>query len=322
MCLENQQIIGVRGLCEVGETYKYYLDDLNGITYQNLAKTAVASQTASSLFTTAIQEGIKGTISDILFSTPSPIQFNNISNVYYHRDFTETIQTGFVGSRGLTVSINRSTQIQYSSPVVRTIYIKTATDTTDLIINVISNGVVVYTETIPTVVAGSVYTLSPNVTIKESSFSIEFDQTSIDVYQAAFNSDYQCCGKVSNYINGFDYLLNKSLGRFRVTGGFGVSADIDLACDEEKLTCTLLPYFGEEVRWKAGIYLANAVLVSDRLTLFTINNKEDILQLAESWNAEYQTKLKRKASQVLNSLRGTDSCCFKQMGITRGVQLV
>ena len=322
MCLENQTTIGVRGLCEPDETFKYYLDDLNGITYKNYAKVATASKTASSLFNKAIEYGIQSTMNDILFSTPSPIQLNSISNVYYHRDFTDTILSTFTGQRGLEVSITAPTQIQYSSPIIRRVYIKTATDATDLEVNINVNNVSVRTEVLPTVVAGETYIIELNETIKERSFSITFDQTGIETYQAEYNSQYQCCGSVSNYSNGFDYLLRKKLGRFRVTGGFGVSADIDLACDQEKLTCTLLPYFGEEIRFKAGIYLANEVLVSDRLELFVINGKEDILELAKAWQKDYSSRLKRKTPAILNSLRGTDACCFQKIGISKGIQLV
>ena len=321
MCLTNQTTIGVRGLCAVGETYRYYLEDLNGITYQAYAKVAMASKTASSLFQTAITEAIKSTMSDIMYSTPSPIQFNNISQVYYHRDFSDTVQPVFAGERGLEVVINHPTQIQYSSSIVRTVYIRTVTDQVGLVVNLNVNGVIQRTETIDTI-AGQVYELQLNETVKYKSFSITYDQTTVETYQANFSTDYQCCGKVTNYINGFDYLLNRSLGKYRVTGGFGVSADIDLACDEEKLMCTLLPYFGEEIRWKAGIYLANEVLVSDRLELFVMNNKEDIMQLAESWSKEYNEKLKRKVPMILNSLKGTDRCCFKVMGLSKGLQLV
>lgn len=321
MCLINQTTIGVRGLCTEGESFKYYLDDLNGITYQNYAKVAVASKTASSLFSKAIEEGIKNTMSDIMYSVASPIQFNNVTQVYYHRDFSDKVQPVYTGERGLDVVINNPTQVQYSSSIIRTVYIRTVTDQTGLIVNVNVNGVIQRTETIDTV-AGQVYELQLNEVVKYKSFSITYDQTTVETYQALFSTDYQCCGKVSNYINGFDYLLNRSLGRYRVTGGFGVSADIDLACDEEKLMCTLLPYFGEEVRWKAGIYLANEVLVSDRLNLFTINNKEDILQLASAWSKDYEDKLKRKVPHILNSLKGTDQCCFKVMGIRKGVQLI
>lgn len=323
MCLANQTTIGVRGLCGIEETYRYYLDDLNGITYQNYAKVAVAGDTASSLFSKAIEEGIKTTMSDIMYSTPSPIQFGAISKVYYHNQFTDTIQPVFAGDRGLIVSINNVSQIAYSSSYVRTIYVKVATDTPSLIVNVTdNNGVVVFTYELKNVVAGIEYTIEANIKVSTKVFTITFDQTTIETYQAQFNSQYQCCGKISNYINGFDYLLNRSQGRYRVTGGFGVSADIDLACDEDKLMCTLLPYFGEEIRFKAGVYLANEVLVSDRLELFVMNNKEDILQLAQEWNKDYDEKLKRKVPHILNSLKGTDSCCFKVMGISKGVQLV
>ena len=322
MCLLTQRTIGVKGLCGPNETFKYYLEDLNGITYQNYAKVATASKTASSLFTQAIDYAIQSTMSDILFTTPSPIQLNSISNVYYHRDFSETVLPVFIGQRGLEVTINHPTQIQYSSPIIRRVYIKTATDAVDLAININVNGVVVRTEIIPIVTAGQTYTIELNETITQRNFSVTFDQTVIETYQALYNTQYQCCGSVSNYTNGFDYLLNRTLGKFRVTGGFGISADIDLACDQDKLTCTLLPYFGEEIRFKAGVYLANEVLVSDRLELFVMNNKEDILEVAKSWQKEYNGRLKRKVPAILNSLKSTDACCFKQLGISRGIQLV
>lgn len=321
MCLENQRIIGVRGLCEEGETYKYYLDDLPGITYQNTAKTAVASKTASSLFAKAIEQGINSTMTDALYTINSPIQFNNVSNIYYHRDFSDAVQPVYAGERGLNVSMTYPTQVQFSSAIIRRVYIKTNTDVVGLVVNINVNGNIQRSETID-VLAGQEYTIELNETIRYKDFSITFDQTTVETYQASFNSDYQCCGKIINYRNGFDYLLKRSLGRFRVTGGFGVAADIDLACDEEKLMCTLLPYLGEEVRYKAGIYLANEMLVSDRLNLFTINNQEDIANLASSWSAEYQERLKRKVPQLLNSFRNTDKCCFKTLGITKSIQLI
>jgi hypothetical protein len=320
MCLTNQTTIGVRGLCVVGETYRYYLDDLNGITYQNYAKVAVAGDTATSLFSKAIEEGIKTTMSDILYSTPSPIQFNNISQVYYHRDFSDTVLPVFVGERGLDVVINHPTQVQYSSSIIRTVYIRTVNDQPGLVVNLNVNGVIQRTETIDTI-GGQVYELHLNETVKYKSFSITFDQTLVETYQALFSTDYQCCGQVPNYRHGFDLILNKKPGKYRITGGFGVSADIDLACDEEKLICTLLPHFGEEIRWQAGIYLAQEVQVSDRLELFVMNNKQDIAALAQVWNNNYEEKLKRKVPMILNSLKGTDQCCFKVMGVRIGVQL-
>lgn len=321
MCLLNQKTIGVRALCGPDTFFKYYLDDLNGITYQNYAKVAMASKTASSLFKQAIDYGIQSTMNDILFSTPSPIQLNSISNVYYHREFTDTILPVFVGERGLNVSVHNPTSIQYSSTVLRRVYIKADITQLAVPIHINVNNIIVRTELVD-LVQGQEYVLELNETINSNSFSVTFDQTLIPVYQAGYNTQYQCCGSVNSYSNGFDYLMTARLGRFRVSGGFGISADIDLICDEEKLTCTLLPYFGEEVRFKAGIYLANEVLVSDRLELFVINNKEDILQLAQAWQKDYDSRLQRKVPQILNSLRGTDKCCFRQLGVSQAIQLV
>lgn len=321
MCLLNQKTIGVRALCGPDTFFKYYLDDLNGITYQNYAKVAMASKTASGLFKQAIDYGIQSTMNDILFSTPSPIQLNSISNVYYHREFTDTILPVFVGERGLTVQVLNPTSIQYSTAVIRRIYIKSRYTQLNNVININVNGLVVKSVNAD-FFQDEVVVIELNEAIKANNFSITFDQTNSLLYQAEFNSQYQCCGSVNSYSNGFDYLMTARLGRFRVSGGFGISADIDLICDEEKLTCTLLPYFGEEVRFKAGIYLANEVLVSDRLELFVINNKEDILQLAQAWQKDYDSRLQRKVPQILNSLRGTDKCCFRQLGVSQAIQLV
>jgi hypothetical protein len=321
MC--NQTTIGVRALCESltpPPVYKYYLDDLNGITYKNYAK--VTSTTASALFNKAIQEGINSTISDALFSVGSPIQLTQVVNLYYHRDFSSTIYPAEASELGLVFNMLVPSQAQYSSIVIRKFYVNVATATPTLDININDGNTIVHTETLTDVEAGVTYEVVVDITLKNSFGSITFNHDGIDSYIAEFNPTYKCCGNITIYHTGFNYVMNKSIGKLKLEGGLGVSADIDLICDEEKVKCTLIPYLGEEIRFKAGIYLANEVLVSDRVDLFVLNNKEDIMELAKQWQKEYDTKMARKVPQLLQSLRGTDSCCFKNKGVTKGILLI
>ena len=330
MCL--QTTLGVRALCEditpltPPIKYRYYLDDLNGISYHNYDKVSSVSSNAKKLFQTAIEEGINSTITDALFSVDSRVQLNQVYKMYYHNTFTEKLHQPDVMAqeRGISFMLVNPSRHQFSSLFVRTFYVMVAADLPTLDVNIYDGSTLVKTETLVGVEAGKTYAVQVDMKFKEIYGSIKFVQDTFDVYQAKYNSDFMCCGNFINYSNGFNYVVKYSSGisSLKIEGGFGVSADVDVICDEDKIRCTLIPYLGEEIRFKAGIYLANEVLISDRLELFVLNNKEDILEVAKQWQKEYDTKMKRKIPNIFASLRGTDKCCFKNTGITKSIQLI
>lgn len=325
MC--EQTILGTNYACEAPLTpWKYLLEDLPGVSIKSAA--SIAEESGRELLDKVIRMGIDKTMNDVLYyrtkNDRSPIiNFNTIQSVYYQQEFSTRVQTGQLGNgdRGISFTLTNPSYYQFSSLFLRTVYIKTVNNAT-FNVNVYSNGQLIYTENITTI-GGQTYTLSNlNLMVSGNDVSITYNQDAIDVYQAVISSQ-NCCGYRPPTCDGcgFDFTY-KHGGRLKVEGGFGVTADLDVICNEEKFKCAMLPYFGQEARLQAGIALVNEALVSSRMNFFTINNIEALQELASMWLKEYNDLIISKVPSMRMAFKSADNCCFKNTYINTKTLLV
>lgn len=312
-CLDTQTFLGTRGYCTPDTSYTLYLEDLNGLS--NTAFSKISGTSGYDLVNLAIREGIRKLVNDIALT-----HTNTLVDVYHQSEFTNTINTipTVPTERGIKVSMYNAQHYQLSTLQLRTVYIKVNTPLVDVALNIYADGVLVYSDVVSTV--NNQLTYFPTQEVKGRSIEVTFEQNGVETYQAYINTNNCNCKKpLYTKSCGLSYLTKDKLF---VEGGFGINVDIDLLCDADKIACSLLPYFMYEARLAAGIYIAQEVMVTDRLNFFTTNNKEDIAEMARGWNNEYWEGIKSKLARVSYAIKCIDSNCFSCNSVKQTIQLV
>ncbi len=339
-CIENQKLLGIRAMCNETTNYKIYLDDMPGIDQKRMANIA-SNSTGMELMQKAIRMGWEDTLEEALNyrknegSVPI-LSFNPAKGIYSQREFQTRVMPVFAGERGLNVEFKYPYKYQYSILVIDNVHLRTVADATGILLKVVNGAKTYYidknSETyietsatnaknlntnadiliadIPTVDTKANDTLTiPQVNLElVNDFSVVFDQTTIETYQAFVPQMKACCG------NAPKPLLQNGL---RITDSFGVSLDISQRCDSELMKCNMMVYLFFAARYRAVIHLIQEALLSDRMNFFTMNSKEGLAAYGENMANMYRQKLNETVPTLRKLLSANDNNCFSCNGFTK-----
>lgn len=312
-CFEN--FIGIRSTDpETAPTSKLYIDDIPGIDVARMAKIA-ADKNGVAIIQKAIENACDETCEDALNYKPEggklPImRTNSVGNAYAQSNFRDTVLNGVTGQEGISFELRNPDLYQLSRLFIKRIHIKPESDIDSLTVTISDTT---NTElTVSDLVAGKVKTFEVNHAVEGKKVSLLLDHSAENFFKAyapnEVESDCLGCGNKRSI-----YQTERS-AYIKVTGGFGISADVDLACDLDKIKCQILPYLKYAVRWKAAMILALEGQFSDRANFFSQNVKfDDYMAFAEE---SYHKKIQETVPSLKNILKFSDRNCFECGGLT------
>lgn len=338
-CLDNQKLLGVRAECEVNPC-QIYLDDVEGIDAKKVANLA-SNSTGIELMKKAIRQGFELTLEDALNTDSYKLTTNTFTQVYFQNKFKTTYQNQSAGMRGIEFEIEYPQKYQFSNLQIQNIYVRTRTtlvnaqliiSTNDkeylitkdnrillveskLVNEVLSvideegNEVLVASLELPTFTADETYSFTYlNFETGDFKTKIQFDQTNTAVYNT-YLPTVGCCGSVT---------VQKSFNGLSIEGGYGVSADVAISCDSDKIKCFILPHLVYSVRFRAMMYLIQDAMLTDRMNFFAQNAQEDLEAFGKHISNQYYQSLGRKVPMLKNMLAQNDKNCFSCSSVKRG----
>lgn len=346
-CLDNQKLLGVRADCSDEVSYKIYLDDVEGLDLKKVSNVA-SNSTGLELMRKAIKQGFELTLEDAINNDEGSVIARNYTELYFQNKFTSrqvAAETDQV--RGISFEIQYPHKYQFSEIRIQNIYIKTLSNLNDAQILIITNEkefliiddgsvlevasktgnvvdtvivegeqnpVDVNTLTLPNLIANETYTFH-NLNFDTNSYHVEiaFDQSNTDVSQAYLPTT-GCCGNIK---------VLDSYNGLKIRGGYGVSADVAVACDMERVQCFMLNELAYVARYRAVMYLIQDAVLSDRMNFFTQNAKQDLEAYAKHISTKYHNLLNRKIVHLKSLLSQQDKNCFAcSTGVKRGTIVV
>lgn len=141
----------------------------------------------------------------------------------------------------------------------------------------------------------------------------------IYIDNSAFNpcitkiKDAGCACKMKSYGNGNFNAIGWD-GLKSSNNSYGITAQVNLECDESVIMCMLKNRLGYQALYRAGAEVMKEVQNSDRLNSFTICGFERAVELEQEWMQEYDKRMKVLAATLPNMLRGADKLCINCNG--------
>lgn len=338
-CIDNQKYIGIRADCEINPC-QIYLDDVEGIDAKKVGNFA-SNSTGIELMKKAIRQGIELTLEDAINTDSYNLTTNSFSQLYFQNKFKTTFENEFDGMRGIDFEIEYPQKYQFSNLQIQNIYVRTRTTLVNAQLIIFTNDkeylvtkdnrvllvesklvnqvltvideqgdeVLVSNLLLPTFIGNETYSfMNLNFETADTKASIKFDQTNTGVYNT-YLPTAGCCGSVT---------VMKNFNGLVIEGGYGVSADIAVKCDSNKIKCFLLPNLVYSARYRAVMYLIQEAMLTDRMNFFAQNAQDDLQSFGKHISTLYYQSLNRKLPSLKNLLAQNDKNCFSCSSVKRG----
>lgn len=283
-----------------------YLDkNVIGIDVKRMANIA-SDASGLELIKKSIANACDEVAEEALNFNGSSIQTSAVGFRYYESKFRDTVLASSNQERGIEFEIKRPDFYQFSNIYITKVYVKANTDESAVVIKIIDGQTTESLEPID-LVAGEIYELDLEYKAKNKAVRIVTDHSHIQFYQsyipAHTNKGCSSCGgrKVNNY--------SDSVPTLWVTGGHGITADIELRCDTQKIKCAMLSELRYAILYKSAMLLAIEGEFTDRLNFYSANtNFDDFYEYLEG---EYLTRMERISPSIMQRFKGFDRNCFE-----------
>lgn len=317
-CLTNY--INVFGHCDGGTPSSglYINKNLAGINLKRAANIAEGEiQTGVALLEQAIENGIAQTRSALVSEMLGTVRFNSItSSGQYGRfplDFTDTTEylAATSANRGLKFQLDNGCRL--SKLHVRRVQILTNTT--------IANGTLTITD------GGEVTTYTFNaqpqeITYVETNYKAQSTTVKLTLNNAAISvadSDLYYNGNCGFCCNTCQGSCDSGLsvwgwdGTNTTSSTYGLSALVDVICDEEKFFCEIsgIPDVAWMSLYQAGIWAFEYSLLSNRINVYTNYGKEQLSAQITQWQQLFDQKKAKVVKQLPKYLLSIDSCCIE-----------
>lgn len=316
-CLTNY--INVFGHCgsTVPSSGLYINKNLAGISLKRAANTAEGEiQTGVALLEQAIENGIQQSRSALVSEMLNTVRFNSItsSGQYgkYELDFTDADNYLAItaANRGLKFQLDNDCRL--STLYIRRVQILTNSTITAGTLTLTDGGEIkTYT-----------FDASPKeITFVEINYKAQSPTVLITLNNAAISvadSDLYYNGNCGYCCNDCHGSCDSGLsvwgwdGTTTTSSTYGLSALVDVICDEEKFFCEIssIPDVAWMSLYAAGIWAFEYGLLSGRINVYTNYGKEQVALQITQWQQEFDKRREKIVKQLPEYLLKIDSCCI------------
>lgn len=322
-CLTNY--ILVYGHCE-GETATsglYINKNLAGISLAKAANAAEGElQTGVALLNQAIDNGIQQARSALVSEMLGTVRFNSIvsSSQYgqFYKDFTDTTKylAATAANRGLKFELQNCCRL--SKIFIRRVRILLNTTVVNGTLTITDGGTVT-TKTFSTT-AKVVTEVEVNYKAQSPTVLITLNNAAISVNDSTLNYTGSCGFCSNDCCSDSNCGCNEGLNVWGWDGStttgttFGLSALVDVMCDEEKFFCEMagsVPDIAWLSLYGGGIWFFEYLLLTGRINAYTNYNKEQVSTQIEQWQALFNQTKTKLAKQLPKYLLTIDDCCIE-----------
>ena len=125
-----------------------------------------------------------------------------------------------------------------------------------------------------------------------------------DLHPAKGYANGGCC------MPDYDILSVKGWNGSVASSHYGIQADVSIICSIDKFACLMKDVLGWAVLYRFGIETAKEALLTDRINYFTLTNRDGIVELIESYQADYDKEMENIARGLPKLLRQLDPYCI------------
>lgn len=321
-CLDNY--ITVYGHCDgVTPISGLYINkNLAGISLKRAANYAEGElQTGVELLNQAITNGIQRTRSELITEMLGYVRFNSIvSSSRYGKftyDFTDATKyfAASAANRGIKAELKNCCRL--TSLYVKRVAVLTNTNITDGTLTITDGGTVT-TKTFSST-AQVLTEVEVNYKANSTTILITLDNTSISVSDSSLNYTGSCGFCSNDCCSHHNCNCNEGVNVWGWNGTsttgttYGLSALIDVICDEDKFICEIshIPDVAWMSLYAAGVWAFEYGLLSNRINVFTNYGDEQISAQIEQWNQEFNMRKTKVAKQLPRYLSQIDMCCLE-----------
>lgn len=307
-CYDN--FIGVIG-CDDEPTPKsgYYIESLEGISVKRAANIAEDSyMNGVELIKDKIifalkhlEKAVLGKMMLLGYTLPTT------SPTSQKGDFLGEVN-GFGGERGLKLYQNNSLS-PFSCIVLKKIYIKSQTTSTQTLYLKDKDGVVLWQKEVD-LVSNQLLVIEDYIKIYETESYLVLDNSTIQTYKTQLKNDSNCCGYSSTTRPNKFYSVTGWNGSNCVDNGFGLGVEIGMECDMSLVMCDILPQLSKAALYWSGVEILNEQLASNRLNLINIFSKEWAMEKIEEWKMEIDNELNIVVPNLVKGLKARDRFCI------------
>ena len=289
-----------------------YLDELPGIDLKRMANIA-SSGSGSELINRAIKTACDDVAEEALNNGDAPnIATSELGYFYIESKFRTSVLENYNGDRGIEFDIRRPDFYQYSNLHIRRIHLKAAENAGGVIVKIVDGNNETELDTVD-LVAGETKTIELDYQCKNNKVQIVTDHSDIQYYQAYLPSDFNKCYSCGSGAKSNSYAPN--LQTLWISGGHGISADMAMECNTDKIKCFLLKYLKYPILYKAAMNLAIEGEQSDRLNFYAANT--DFESFYAYNEIQYEERLKRVLPNLMRNIKPFDKNCFRCGGTVK-----
>jgi len=119
------------------------------------------------------------------------------------------------------------------------------------------------------------------------------------------SANMSCCGEDYNILS-----VTGWTGTGVSSHHYGIIADVSVICNPVDLFCLMKDFLGFATLYRFGIEMANEVLETDRFNYFSLVRRDELLELRDSYQEDYDKEMKTTARTLPVLLRKLDSYCI------------
>lgn len=304
-CFDNY--IGIRNLCTPdtpAPVSGLYVQDLPGMTLEVAGNLSTNEYSGAVAFLNSkIAFAVKKVQDDLRDVWYDKLKFSPLVDVGFTGQWnTGSYDAVYAGYRGISISISRRSSSLMEIYIGRVRFL--CNDTQVGVAYTITDGLTTISGTIDTT-AGEVYTLEVNRSFEGEEVTITWDNTNIRVAECDTNASgcwecSSCCNSPFADIDGSDGSSNC----------YGVQAEFQVRCSEDRLMCLLRPQLGMATLYMLGMELVREMLTSTRLNTMTLNKStEQKAVLLQEYMNEYTTRMQSLRNSIVSGIdRIKDEC--------------
>lgn len=314
-CLKNY--IGIARSCsEQSPTSNLFMEDLEGISIKSLASVESGKYLTAQRIIDEKMRVVGNKILDELSNLIGDISIDqSVSEVISH-GFKDNFDVNSSGGCGFVIDKKPTV---FTNLYLARVYFKSHTAVSDLTLTV-TDGYNVKTFSVTAgadeeiLVETNYSTTNPSITV---SFPADSPSQTVNPYLsdcASFNrfdcNSNACCGYDSKYL------------RVRATYGvdfsnkfYGIRPDVQLVCDREKMVCLISKRNKMMFLYALGVEIAEEAIASDRINIFTTNNKDWWKERAQIWSAKFNESWDVNSGGIRKMLTTADNSCFTCTGM-------
>ncbi len=311
-CFEN--FIGIRALGESPKS-SLFIEEVPGIDIKRMANIA-ADSTGATLIRKAIRNACDEACEEALNYRSDPSKsplmlLNATGSMYSQSKFLDNALALAGGYYGIRFELRRPDYYQHSSLVVKRIYLRSLYDASGVVVRIVDGDKITNLDPID-LIGGETYAIEEvNYRANSRKIEIQADHSAVQLYQAytpAYNTGCRSC-------SGRKGVEDSGISEMLVTGASGVTADVALECDTDRIKCAILPYLRYAIQYKAAMNLALEGRFSDRLNFYAASM--DFEQFFSFAQEQYNERMMRVVPSIRSLLRPQDRNCFFCSGTTR-----